>query len=114
MSINNCPFKIEELEEILSDDGPGWEPVKQIHIEIDDNKKEVRWKNKGDTWTRRMSYEVLNVWKITGKHPISVFMHEYRKSHPNVSGAFMPNIPGMLEKWAKEFNEAHQEEKNDK
>lgn len=102
MAITKCPFTKEELLKFLNNDT---HPVESLSI--DDNKCIVTWKYKDRTFSQYMTYEVLNVAKLTGKEPMKLFMEEYKKNHPNQTGCSMPNIPAMLQAWAIEFNNKH-------
>lgn len=77
-------------------------------IEIDEIKRQVKWKFDNQTWIQGQSFEVINVLKLTGKNPLELFKEEYNKTHPNQVGLSMPNIPAMLESWAREYNLKHQ------
>lgn len=102
--ITKCPFTKDELK-VQIEKVYGNNQHQVTFLEIDDQKREVRWKFDNQTWIQGQSFEVLNVLKLTGRKPIELFKEEYDKQHPNQHHCSMPNIPAMLEAWAKEFNE---------
>lgn len=102
--ITKCPYSLQKLEEVLHKDFENNNPVE---INIDETKRQVTFKFKNQTWTQVLSFENLNVRKITGQKPIDLFMKEYKKDH-KIVGCGLPNIPSMLESWCIEFNKNHQ------
>lgn len=104
MQITKCPFNRQELIKAIEKVyGEGKHHV--TFIEIDDQKCVVKWRFDDNTWTQGQSFNVLNVLKLTGNNPLHLFKKEYAKTHPNQTGLSMPNLPAMLEAWAREFNE---------
>lgn len=105
--ITNCPFAKEELTQII-EKIYGENKHHVTFIEIDQQKHQVLWRFDNQTWTQGQSFEVLNVIKLTGKNPLHLFQQEYAKTHPDQTGLSMPNLPSILEAWAKDFNQKHQ------
>ncbi len=104
--ITNCPFNKEELK-LAIEKVYGENKHQVTFLEIDETKHQVKWRFDNQTWIQGQSFEVLNVLKVTGQNPLKLFKEEYAKTHPNQTGFSMPNLPAMLEAWAKEFNEKH-------
>ncbi|XQP56029.1 MAG: hypothetical protein ACOQNY_01420 [Mycoplasmoidaceae bacterium] len=104
MSIDRCPFDNNSLVKMLNQ-VYGENKHTVTWYEIDNTKKEVRWKFDNQTWIQGQSFELLNVVKITGKKPLEVFKEELAKTQTGTKGCYMPNLPAMLQAWAIEFNE---------